>query len=694
MKKNIESRILLAGIAAVLALFCTVPGFAQSTWDGGGANANWDTGNNWVSNSIPALGADVIFATAVTSGTTISLNGNRTVSTITIGDGATTNYQIGDTTGTLNLTSGVNYTNTAGGTITLRPATIDFGSNNTTWAGNGGGNFMVRGNLTGSGTITKQGNHTLRLSGNNSGWTGGLVLEGGNVNLDFQANNTDANNIFGTGSVTFSGNNTGVQNNRSGPEVTWSNAFINDNSAAGGASNFRFTGGTQSGGVVTIAGAVSTGANTASNSRLVFGARVGFNDATRAEGRWNLSGDWSGYSPVAGSVAIAEGTLQIDAQQAIAPGTVTYAFNGTNNNNLTGNSNVESGITTQTSKLILDGAYTMANNVNFSNASNPSNLAAGEAEQSVGATHTTGTAEISGNVNLSNSGATDMNLFSQESGAKLLISGDIGGTSTTGTLQINNRYAYAWGTSPPGSHQVAWRNPDGTVELTGNNTYQVNTVVEAGLLLVNNTVGSGTGSGEVTVMDGAGLGGSGTIGGNTTIQSGGTLSPGNSAGIMTYNSGLTLSTGSTFNWELVADSAVGRGMNFDGIDVTGGTLTVESGVDFNLVFNDTGSTVDFTTSFWDNDQSWLVFDNAIAPNVISGSFFNLGSISADPNGAFLSAVNPNGVFSFSQSGNDIYLNYAVVVPEPSTAGVLALFFSSWLTFFRRRRKLTLTPTNG
>jgi len=163
---------------------------------------------------------------------------------------------------------------------------------------------------------------------------------------------------------------------------------------------------------------------------------------------------------------------------------------------------------------------------------------------------------------------------------------------------------------------------------------------------------------------------------------------------MTYNSGLTLSTGSTFNWELVADSAVGRGMNFDGIDVTGGTLTVESGVDFNLVFNDTGSTVDFTTSFWDNDQSWLVFDNAIAPNVISGSFFNLGSISADPNGAFLSAVNPNGVFSFSQSGNDIYLNYAVVVPEPSTAGVLALFFSSWLTFFRRRRKLTLTPTNG
>jgi len=62
----------------------------------------------------------------------------------------------------------------------------------------------------------------------------------------------------------------------------------------------------------------------------------------------------------------------------------------------------------------------------------------------------------------------------------------------------------------------------GTVKLSGNNTYggnvngnQGNTRVQSGRLLVDNTVGSGTGYSKVVVSAGATLGGVGTIGGLT-----------------------------------------------------------------------------------------------------------------------------------------------------------------------------------
>ncbi len=37
---------------------------ATRTWDGGGANDNWDTVNNWDNNALPAATDDVVFGTA------------------------------------------------------------------------------------------------------------------------------------------------------------------------------------------------------------------------------------------------------------------------------------------------------------------------------------------------------------------------------------------------------------------------------------------------------------------------------------------------------------------------------------------------------------------------------------------------------------------------------------------------------
>ena len=75
----------------------------------------------------------------------------------------------------------------------------------------------------------------------------------------------------------------------------------------------------------------------------------------------------------------------------------------------------------------------------------------------------------------------------------------------------------------------------GTLRLTTQNTYAGGTTVSAGRLLVNNTTGSGTGSGIVSVDAGV-LGGTGTIAGALTVNNAGTLSPGTSIGTLTLNS--------------------------------------------------------------------------------------------------------------------------------------------------------------
>ena len=59
----------------------------------------------------------------------------------------------------------------------------------------------------------------------------------------------------------------------------------------------------------------------------------------------------------------------------------------------------------------------------------------------------------------------------------------------------------------------------GTLVMSGQNTYDAGTTISEGRLLVNNTTGSGTGSGPVAVNAGT-LGGTGTISGAVTVISG------------------------------------------------------------------------------------------------------------------------------------------------------------------------------
>lgn len=106
--------------------------------------------------------------------------------------------------------------------------------------------------------------------------------------------------------------------------------------------------------------------------------------------------------------------------------------------------------------------------------------------------------------------------------------------------------------------------------LKGNSSgYSGNMTVSNGTLLVNNTSGSGTGNGLVTVVSGATLGGNGVIGGPVTVN--GTLAPGNSPGTLTISNNLVVSGGAALRFDLGTSSdlvAVSSNLTL------GGTLNV------------------------------------------------------------------------------------------------------------------------
>jgi fibronectin-binding autotransporter adhesin len=112
----------------------------------------------------------------------------------------------------------------------------------------------------------------------------------------------------------------------------------------------------------------------------------------------------------------------------------------------------------------------------------------------------------------------------------------------------------------------------GTLALSGTGAYAGPTNVDAGMLLVNGNYAGATG--PTSVGSGASLGGTGTIGGDVTLASGATLTPGaGGAGTLTIGGNLSLAPGSTLAYEFGATNSAGGALN-DLVDV-GGDLTLD-----------------------------------------------------------------------------------------------------------------------
>jgi autotransporter-associated beta strand protein len=262
-------------------------------------------------------------------------------------------------------------------------------------------------------------------------------------------------------------------------------------------------------------------------------------------------------------------------------------------------------------------------------------------------------------------------------------------TGTGGNITTN---ADATINAPLGGTVGLTKLGNSTLTLGGTSTYTGNTSVSAGTLLVNGTIGSGSGGGtQVTVGASGTLGGTGTIigpstTGTTAVTVNGTISagsPSTAVGALAINNGtfaaLTLNSTATFK-EDIAGTGAG---NFDVINVTGivalgGTLQINELSGFHCKPGD----------------SFLVINNDGTSDAISTHFSNApnnGSIVTSGTDSYY--VNYNG-----GDGNDLVLT---CVPEPSTwiAAALAVLALG----YTQRRKLVpalkrfstaLPPVNG
>ena len=426
------------------------------------------------------------------------------------------------------------------------------------------------------------GTERLTLDGGTLAARGFPAVLANTVNLAPQGSGQSGNRIGGDQAITFSGlvqgNQTSGQNyplvNSSSATLTLSGTIQGFNGANGSnqGSTIAFAGD----GNTTISGLIrntdpafaSVGVQTTaiqkngSGLMIISGANTYTGQTTINGGYLRLdNADAAGPPATSGRIEIAETIDQVGNNAVLELGT--------------GNTNFTRATGTAATQVRIGGNNTnMPSHAGFASVTGTSTINLGGASAAVtwgagagffnvggdflfGSPNVAGTVDFQNPMNLGNGSTSNvtrtLRALNGSAAVDGIISGAIADATTTGT---NN------GIIKSGA---------GTLALTAANTYTGATSVTAGMLLVNNTTGSGTGTGAVSVASGATLGGTGSIGGTVTVSTGGTIAPGASTG--TLSVGGNTAIGGTYACEVDGLTKDVLAVTGD-LNLTGSTLSV------------------------------------------------------------------------------------------------------------------------
>jgi autotransporter-associated beta strand protein len=250
------------------------------------------------------------------------------------------------------------------------------------------------------------------------------------------------------------------------------------------------------------------------------------------------------------------------------------------------------------------------------------------------------------------------------------------------------------------ANQLVGTATQGTVILSAANTYGGGTEVLGGTLLVNNTTGSGSGTGPVWVTAGTTLGGIGTLRptGANGILIDGTVAPGtpltnDGVGRLSFDTvdgSLVFAASSQLVFELYSNGTNGLAITLDSngfIDTIGGSFN-GTGSD-SLAFNSTGlGLLNFTNAT--AGSLGVIFGTGYTPqlgdafdlldfNQVSGLSTSLLTL---PN---LSSYGADWVWDDTKFTSHGVIAITTVIPEPSRAALCLL--AGLATALRRRRSL-------
>lgn len=524
-----------------------------------------------------------------------------------------------------------------------------------------GETLTLSGAIGGTGKLDIDGGGTFNLSGTST-YSGNTELDTGTLNL--------SGDISGASHV-YLGNGGGSYNNLnaaialSGSGVTMGDLTVNT-SGGSGTRTISSSAGTHSfSGTTTVNRDLAVNATGGS---ITFGA-VDLDQAAD----YDLNIDASG-----GSVTLG-GTITADSGASVINKSGTGTLNISGNN--TGSSyllNIAAGTVALNHANAVGTAY--ADKINFT-GSGTLDVNANVAPAGLGIRVANGATAV---IDVNNG-----NLFTVANLSNISGAGTFNKTGS-GDIAINGDIAFN-GTYNQNAGNTTLYNGQGLAALMIN--------VNAGYL----TGAQGSGLGDVTVAGGSlyfsGLGedvtlNSGLVQGTAQyngnmVQTGGTLSPGNSPGTVSVLGNATWSGGS-YLWEINdVTGTAGTDPGWDLVDITG-TLTINAGYTINVdsltLLNAQGDAANFNTL---NNYSWLIASAAGGLTVNTAPTLNLGGFSNPYGGSFALTFDANNLY-VEYTGGAIDPGGPSSVPEPNAlsltmlAGLLLVSFRQKVRDMRRK----------